>query len=469
MTQQARPASPSTDDRLAERPLAELLERCGVGIHRYDVRTGEITWDPLLHRVWGLPAGEPVTYDRWSAAVHPEDRAAVEARVAVALDPDGPHMYEAQYRVLPRDGGPEQAVLATGFVTFEGRQAVRLEGTVQLLRCPQRLEAMRRASEERALENTHEAAAVYEAAPLGIVLFDTDFRFKRINSRLAMINGLPPEAHYGRAIEEILPPATCEALRAMQPRLLAGEEVGGIEITGWDDVAQAERSWLVAYRPLRDGGRHITGFLGTIIDITDRKQAEAREKLLAREVDHRAKNLLSIVQSLATLTRAPTIEAYREALGNRLQALARAHGLLAQAGWSSVDLAAIVARELEPYAGATPDRCTASGPPVALAPETAQAFALVLHELATNAAKYGALSVTSGRVRIDWRIDQDQLVLRWQEEGGPPVVPPAGRGFGSRLIEQSVTRSLDGMVRKDWAPDGLIATLSVPSARLLAA
>lgn len=467
MSQQALPASPSTDEQPSGLPIAALLERCGVGIHRYDVRTGEIVWDPLLHRIWGLAEDEPATYDRWSAGLHPEDRAAVEARVAAALDPDGSHWYEAQYRVLPRGGGPEQWVLATGFVTFEGRQAVRLEGTVQLLRCPQRLEAMLRESEERALESTHEAAAVYEAAPLGIVLFDTDFRFKRINSRLAQINGLSPEAHYGRSIEEILPPTTCAALRAVQPRLLAGEEVGGIEITGWDEVAQAERSWLVAYRPLRDGGRHVTGFLGTIIDITERKQAEAREKLLAREVDHRAKNLLSIVQSLATLTRAPTIDAYHEALGNRLQALARAHGLLAQAGWTSVDLAAIVARELEPYAGTAPDRCQALGPPVALAAGAAQALALVLHELATNATKYGALSLATGRVQVGWTVDRDQLTLRWQESGGPPVVPPAGRGFGSRLIEQSVTRSLNGTVHKDWAPAGLIATFAIPADRLL--
>ncbi len=468
MSDKRRPALLSANPYGAGLPLAELLERCGIGIHRYDVRSGRIDWDPLIHRIWGFAKDEPVTYDRWCAAVHPEDRAAVEARVAAALDPQGPGMYEAQYRVRPVDGGPEQWVHATGTVTFEQGQAVRLEGTVQRLHYPSLIEGKLRQSEERALESTHEAAAVYEAAPLGIVLFDTDFRFKRINSRLAMINGLPPEAHYGRAIEEILPPETCAALRAIQPRLLAGEEIGGIEITGWDAVAGAETSWLVAYRPLRDGARHVTGFLGTIIDITERKQAEAREKLLAREVDHRAKNLLSIVQSLATLTRANTIEGYREALGNRLQALARAHALLAHAGWTRVDLGAIVARELEPYAGATPDRCVASGPPVALAPGAAQAFALVLHELATNATKYGALSVAAGRVRIGWTADDEWLTLRWQESGGPTVVPPAGRGFGSRLIEQSVRRSLRGTVHKDWAPSGLVATLSVPTERLLA-
>lgn len=456
---------PATPEPLTGLPLPELLHRSGIGVYRYDVVTGTIVWDDLLYRLWGVDPGTPMTYDLWSAAVHPEDRAAVEARVATALDPAGDGLYEAQYRVRPLNGGAENLVHASGFVSFEEGRAIRLEGTVQHLRCPRLLEQRLRESEERALERTHEAAAVYEAAPLGIVLFDTDFRFKRINSRLATINGLPPEAHYGRAIEEILPPATCAALRAIQPRLLAGEEVSGIEISGHNSQTDSEHSWLVAYRPLKDEGRHVTGFLGTIVDITERKQAEARERLLAREVDHRAKNLLSIVQSLALLTRAPTIDAYRKALGDRLQALARAHGLLASAGWYRVDLAAIVARELAPYC-AEPVRCAAEGPEVPLAPNAAQALALVLHELATNATKYGALSVPAGRVRVRWTIEQEALRLRWHEQGGPPVFPPSGEGFGSRLIEQSISRTLRGQVQKDWAPQGLVATLTVPRAHL---
>lgn len=449
-------------------PLADLLARCGVGVHRYNVVSGEVLWDPLLSRLWGVPPETPITYDLWAAGLHPEDRPRAEAAVNAALDPAGTGLYDAEYRVVPLDGGPTQWVHATGTVTFAQGRAVMLEGTVQVLHSRGQLDAQLRDSELRALESTHEAAAVYEAAPLGIVLFDTDFRFKRINTRLATINGLSPEAHYGRAIEEILPLETCEALRAIQPRLLAGEEVRGIEITGWDAVSAEERTWLVAYRPLLQTGRHVTGFLGTIIDISERKRAEARERLLAREVDHRAKNLLSVVQSLATLTRAPTIEAYREALGSRLQALARAHSLLASAGWTQVELAAIVERELAPYAGGGASRCQAGGPSVLLAPEAAQALALVLHELATNAAKYGALSVAAGRIDIVWTIDESALTLRWRESGGPPVKAPGGKGFGSRLIEQSITRTLRGTVRKDWAPTGLIATLNVPRAMLTA-
>jgi len=449
-------------------PLPDLLARCGVGVHRYDVLTGEVVWDAMLSRIWGVPPEAPITYDLWAAGLHPEDRPRAEAAVNAALDPAGDGLYDAEYRVVPLDGGPVRWVHATGSVTFEQGRAVRLEGTVQLLRQRDQLDAQLRDSELRALESTHEAAAVYEAAPLGIVLFDTDFRFKRINTRLATINGLPPEAHYGRAIEEILPLETCQALRALQPRLLAGEEVRGIEITGWDQVSGEERTWLVAYRPLMQEGRHVTGFLGTIIDISERKRAEARERLLAREVDHRAKNLLSIVQSLATLTRAPTIEAYREALGSRLQALARAHGLLALAGWSQVELAAIVEREMAPYAGEHGARWRVSGSSVALAPEAAQALALVLHELATNAAKYGALSVAAGRIEIGWSIERDKFVLRWSESGGPIVKPPGGKGFGSRLIEQSITRTLRGTVHKDWAASGLVATLTVPLQMLTA-
>jgi two-component sensor histidine kinase len=216
------------------------------------------------------------------------------------------------------------------------------------------------------------------------------------------------------------------------------------------------------------------GHIGSWIDITDRKEAEERQALLVRELDHRAKNTLAVVQAALELTPAADLQSFTQAIKGRVAALARAHALLSAARWSGADLRALLEAELLPFLGAAPagnGRVELGGPELTLAPHAAQALSMVVHELATNATKHGALSVPDGRVSVAWRLDPDAgvLRLRWAEEGGPPVPgEPARRGFGSRVIETTVRRQLGGTLLRAWAPTGLVCEITVPLARTVA-
>ena len=211
-----------------------------------------------------------------------------------------------------------------------------------------------------------------------------------------------------------------------------------------------------------DATDNVVRISGVTVDITDRKEAEERQVLLAREVDHRARNALALVQSIVRLTRSDNIKSYITAVDGRIGALARAHTLLAQSRWQGADLARLVHEELAPFRTDGSERTTAAGPDVSLEPRTAQTLALALHELATNAAKYGALSVQPGQVAVDWELQPHGLLLRWTESGGPPPQPPAAPGFGIRLISASIERQLAGEAIFHWRSEGLYCTLRVP-------
>ncbi len=211
-----------------------------------------------------------------------------------------------------------------------------------------------------------------------------------------------------------------------------------------------------------DATDNIVRISGVTVDITDRKQAEERQALLAREVDHRARNALALVQSIVRLTRSDTIKSYIAAVDGRIGALSRAHTLLAQSRWQGANLARLVEEELAAYRMGDVEKVAAAGPDISLEPRTAQTIALALHELSTNAAKYGALSVMAGRVEVAWELEPVRLVLRWTESGGPSIQPPASPGFGIRMISASIERQLEGEATFDWRPDGLHCTLSVP-------
>jgi PAS domain S-box-containing protein len=211
-----------------------------------------------------------------------------------------------------------------------------------------------------------------------------------------------------------------------------------------------------------DGNNQVVRISGVTADITDRKKAEERQALLAREVDHRAKNALALVQAIVRMTRANSIEAYMTAVEGRIKALSRVHTVLSQSRWEGADLTGLVDEELAPYRTNDSDRVQASGPAVMLQPATAQTLALVLHELVTNAAKYGALSSHSGKVKLDWKWDRDRIEFTWVETGGPQASKPSSLGFGTRIVLASIERQLGGRVSFDWLPQGLSCAFSVP-------
>jgi PAS domain S-box-containing protein len=214
--------------------------------------------------------------------------------------------------------------------------------------------------------------------------------------------------------------------------------------------------------PSLDPAGKVLRISGVTVDITDRKQAEERQTLLAREVDHRAKNALAVVQSIVRLTRAPSIEDFIAAVEGRIRALSRAHTILSLSRWQGADLHGLIDEELAPYRSSDGSRVAASGPHVSLRPAAAQCLALALHELVTNAAKYGALSAATGSVEMKWSLASGNLELHWTENGGPATVAPTAPGFGTRIIKASIEGQLGGQTAFDWAKEGVRCCLSVP-------
>jgi PAS domain S-box-containing protein len=213
---------------------------------------------------------------------------------------------------------------------------------------------------------------------------------------------------------------------------------------------------------VKDANGRISRVRGVTMDITERKEAEDRQSLLAREVDHRTKNALSVVHAIVSLTRAEDIRQFSAAVEGRVQALARAHSLLSDSRWRGAKIADLIQGELAPHRPPNLGRVRISGKSVALLPSAVQALALAVHELATNAVKYGALSGPSGTVDVAWEAHGGQLELTWIERGGPPSQLKVQMGFGMRVIKASVEAQLSGTVEFDWQPEGLQCRIRVP-------
>ena len=206
--------------------------------------------------------------------------------------------------------------------------------------------------------------------------------------------------------------------------------------------------------PIFDEAGDLIGAVNMLVDVTEQKKTEERMAMMAREVDHRANNLLAVMQSLLHLTKADSIEEYRETLQGRFWALAKVNALIAVARWRDVDFKALVHEELSAFS----DRTLVNGDSLSIAPNAAQNVAIIIHELATNAVKYGALSVADGAIHVSWSVDFDDFfMLRWTERGGPAVDEPTRSGTGSAIIKAAV-RYLQGEIFREWTSSGLICT-----------
>jgi two-component sensor histidine kinase len=208
-------------------------------------------------------------------------------------------------------------------------------------------------------------------------------------------------------------------------------------------------------------------YVGTIADITERKEREEKEYLLMREVNHRAKNMLSVVDSIAHHTAAKNPKDFVERFSQRIQALSANQDLLVRNEWKGVEIEELVHAQLAHFTDLIGSRIAVHGPKLHLNAASAQAIGLALHELATNAGKYGALSRTAGHVDIRWGSDGNTLAMSWTEHGGPPVSAPRRRGFGTIVMDTMAERSVDGTVDLDYASSGLSWRLTCPAAAVL--
>jgi PAS domain S-box-containing protein len=329
----------------------------------------------------------------------------------------------------------------------------------------------RRRSESALRESEARFRHMADSAPALIWMTDADGQVIFANMHYDYLFGRPAAEMLGEGWRDVVLPEDRELFGSAFDTAFAARRKFHVEVRVRDKEGRVR--WLRCDGvPRLDDAHAFLGYTGCNVDITDVKQAQEQQMLLINELNHRVKNTLATVQSVAmqTLRHAETTEQAREDFEARLLALSRAHDVLTRENWEGASLRKVVREAIEPYLRKEEDRFKLEGGPVWLPPRMALAIAMALQELATNAVKYGALSNETGRVAIEWALDfagdMPKLRLRWSETGGPPVEAPTRQGFGSRLIQRNLARELDGEVSLDFAPSGLICMVDAPVQKL---
>ena len=308
-------------------------------------------------------------------------------------------------------------------------------------------------------QRMHSLASIVESSDDAIVSKNLDGIITSWNRGAERVFGYAAEEAVGQSITIVIPEDRRKEEVEILNRIRRGERIEHFET-----VRQRKHGSLImtslTVSPVKNAEGKIVGASKIARDITEQKRNQEQITTLAREAEHRSKNLLASVQAIVNLSQSGTVDGLKEAIEGRIQALANVHSLFVEARWVGAELSAIATQELAPYFAADRTRVSIDGPPTLLEPTAAQAVAVTLHELATNAAKYGSLSKGGGRIELTWQHEPDgRLLLRWTEAGGPPVKKPTRKGFGSRVVEQMI-KQLPGKLRFDWRAGGLVCEIS---------
>lgn len=303
-------------------------------------------------------------------------------------------------------------------------------------------------------------ASIIESSDDAIVSKNLDGIITSWNKGAERIFGYTAEEAIGEPITIVIPQGRQDEERAILTRIRRGERIDHFET-----LRQRKQGSLIVVSltvsPVKNAEGKIVGASKIARDITERKRSQEQIATLAREAEHRSKNLLANVQATVMLSHSDTPEGLKQAIEGRIQALANVHSLFVESRWIGAELSAIATQEFAPYSQTEETRVRIDGPQVLLEPNAAQAIAVILHELATNAAKYGALSAAEGRIDLKWLHEADgRLIIRWMEIGGPAVQTPTRQGFGGRVIERMIGQ-LKGQVRFDWRPEGVVCEITL--------
>jgi PAS domain S-box-containing protein len=318
-------------------------------------------------------------------------------------------------------------------------------------------------SDNRAYRRRNELrwlASIVESSDDAIISKDLDGLMMSWNAGAERMFGYKAEEVIGKPVMILIPPDR----RDEEPHILAQIRAGE-KIDHYETVRQRKDGSLIeislSVSPMRDERGKIIGASKIARDITQRKQMERHTAILAREAEHRTRNILATVSAAVELSDSNTPHGLKAAIRGRIQALANAHTLFVESRWTGAELSQLVAQELSPYR-TDGERTKIEGPSIMLEPTAAQALAVTVHELATNAAKYGALSLPGGSVRMTWSQSADgELAVCWRELGGPPVAAPTRNGFGSRVM-RSLIQQTGGTIAFDWRKDGLCCNVTIP-------
>ena len=458
-----------TDRKRAEARLAERnaqLDLAGkiarIGSFMYDDGTKKLQLSPGCAAIYGLPEGTlEISREDWRARVHPDDLPRLDA-VARRAFTNGEREFVLEFRIFRH--GQVRWIESRVLISYnEAGKPVRRIGA--------KIDVTERKQAEQALaERNIQLALAAKAGLVGTYAYDADTEIMQISDGYAAIHGFP------EGTTEI---ARSECLAGVHP-----DDIGRVEQFRSEAFRDRRREYNVEYRIIRPGGElrwvetrcflsfsgegHPHRVVGVSIDITERKRVEEQQRTLLAELDHRVKNALATVSAVVSHTRqgSRSVADFVAALDGRIRSMATTHELLSSRRWHGVSLTELVRRELAPYA--TRNNTEINGPDISLKPEAGQAMAMVLHELATNAAKYGALSTKNGRVSIRWDRHlnghpRSHLVFEWQEIGGPPVVALGKSSYGTSTIRDLIPYEFGGTVDLVLAPEGVRCRLELPA------
>ena len=461
-----------TDRLQIERTLRERSEvlnlaeqTAEIGVWDIDLETGTLRGTPQFFRIMGLPVTDrPVPIETTRSLRHPEDRSRVLDGFQVAIQ-DGRDSYEVEYRIIrPSDG-------AVRWIFGRGRVIRDRDGSV-LRYAGVDIDVTDR---KRAEEAAHRLVSIVESSDDAILSKDLDGVITSWNEGARRLFGYAPEEIVGKPVTLLIP----EDRQGEEPGII-GRIRRGQRVDHFETVRRRKDGTLVeisvTVSPIKDSAGRVVGASNISRDIAERRRAEEQERLLLREMNHRIKNLFALASGVVTLSSqaAKTAPELAEMIRHRLGALARAHALtlpeITGTGTKierSATLAALVRTVLSPYDASWLDNASSvavSGPEVLVGAKAASSFSLLLHEFATNAAKYGALSTTGGHVDVDWMLEENELRLTWKERGGPPIPhEPDFQAFGSRLTERILADAFNGRIARQWARQGLTIRLSIPT------
>jgi PAS domain S-box-containing protein len=444
---------------LSEEHLRLAGEAGGFGTWEWHIPTNRVVWSASLETIHGLTPGSFAgTFEAFQKDMHPDDRARVLDAIARTLEHGEDH--EIEYRILDGAGGVRWVEGRGKLFRNAAGAPARMIGVCMDVTARKRAEQALRDSEQR-------FARFMQQFPGLAWIKDAAGRYVYANDGAAAAFRRSRAELYGATDSEIFPPETAAQFAENDRRALASS--AGIQaVETLEHADGVVHQSLVSKFPIPGpDGAPVIG--GMAIDITELKRGEERQKLLLEELNHRVKNTLAIVQAIANLTlrEAPDPAAFAVALSARLAALARAHSLLTRELWQGAVLGDVVAAALAPFgADGRQHAIRIDGPAVVVRPDAAMTLSLVLHELATNALKHGALTAPLGRVAVAWSMAEAagaprRVELLWAEHGGPPVTPPARQGFGSRLIAASAGQ-LGGEVDVRYDRAGVAARLRFP-------
>jgi two-component system, chemotaxis family, CheB/CheR fusion protein len=394
---------------------------------------GRSEWCGSWRLYW--PDGTPLPHDECPMAVTLRTGRPVRGVQAVAERPDGSRVPFMPY--------PTPLYSASG----------QLIGAVNLL--------VDLTVNERAAEASERLAAIVESSDDAIVSKDLNSIVRSWNGAAQRLFGYSADEIVGKPVTLLIPPDKQDEELTILQRIR-----GGQRIEHYETVRRRKDGTLVhvslSVSPIKNSAGRIVGASKIARDITERKEAEARQALLARELHHRTKNLFAVVQAVVSRSFAGkrTVEEAQAGVLQRLHALGQAHVMLVDRQWQGVDLLEVAHSEMRPFS----ERVTVTGPALVLSPQAAQSFALALHELATNATKYGALSAPGGRVDITWSTDtasgSGKFKFHWREHGGPTVAAAPRKGFGSTVLEQVMAEYAETPPRLQFSPDGVVYEVS---------